>query len=461
MNNLNTRQKITIGVIALLLVGFPLALTLSQQRQEVRQRASASTSIYLTPNSSPSTPLIKNVGETVSYDIMLNPGANLASLVKLEILYDPTKMKPTTTNAIVVNSDAFPKVLEGPLINNGSILLSLSIGSDATKAIQTTTKVGTVSFTTLAPTSATATVSFSNRSQVLSVASTDQSTENVLSTTNPAYLTIVTQPSPTEIPSATATSVPTTQPSATPSPTANPTQIPTPTKTPTPTQTVTTGPTDDPTATILPTAIASITSGVTPTEILTLTPTTNPSGTTTPATTLSFTIFMHGVGNSGDNVSPNYSLSNKEPVHPARDLQVFVYNVSNQLVASSSGMITYASESGNFKGTVAFNVPLSGLHTIKVQSAGHLRRLVSGIQTLNPLQTNVIPEATLIAGDVNTDNKINIIDYNLIVGCYSDLLPPVACTEAVKGASDLNDDSFVNQFDYNMFLREISVQSGN
>jgi hypothetical protein len=438
MNNINNRQLITLGGILLVLVGLPLVITLSQRQQDNRSRATASTSLYLTPSSSATTPQSKNVGDTVTFDVMVNPGTNLVSLAKLEILYDSTKLQDSGANTFVVNSSAFPKTLEGPVISNGSILLSLSIGSDSTKAIQTVTKVGTLTFTAIAPTSTAATVSFSNKSQILSLAAGDQSTENVLSTTTPGYLSIAaptTQVSPTTIAS----------------------------------QTPTVSATTFPTATLIPTGLSTITPSPTasePTIALTGSPTQIVSPTTipsTPTTTLSFTVFMHGVGNSGDNVNPNeFSLSNKVPKHPTRTMQVLVYNVSNQVVASGPATITYASESGNFKGTINLANNLSaGLHTVKVQAPTQLRRLISGIQTITPLQNNVMPAATLIAGDVNSDNAINILDYNLLVGCYSDLLPPVSCTETTKVLSDLNDDGFVNQFDYNMFLREISVQAGS
>lgn len=440
----NKKQLITMATVILLLIGLPIVVLISQRQQDDRTKAGASTTIYLTPNSSTTTPIQKNVGETVSFDIMVNPGTNLPSLLKLDIRYDPTKLQTSATN-FVANTTAFPQTLEGPLVTNGSVLVSLSIGSDSTKAIQTTTKVGTITFTTLAPTSTTATVSFGSKSQVLSLAQGDQSTENVLSTTTPGYVTIV-QNTPTASP--TITVVPTFGNDDTPTPTTIPTATLTPTKTPT------------------PTAVQTITTTISPTTISTTTPTMGLSPTLIPsaiATTFTFDVLMHGIGNSGDNVNPTeFSMSNKSPKHPVRTMQVFIYNVSNQIVASGPATITYASSSGSFKGTIAIGSGINpGLHTVKVQSPGHLRRLVPGIQTISLVQNNIMPAVTLIAGDVNDDNTINILDYNFIVGCYSDLLPPVSCSETAKVATDLNDDGFVNQFDYNMFLREISVQVGS
>lgn len=88
-------------------------------------------------------------------------------------------------------------------------------------------------------------------------------------------------------------------------------------------------------------------------------------------------------------------------------------------------------------------------------------RLLPGIQSINAGQNNKLSDAILVAGDVVSDNKLNILDYNILIGCYSDLAPATACNDIQKkNSSDLNDDGAVNQFDYNLFIREIATQPG-
>lgn len=441
-SGMRKRQIAIFGLLFLFVVGVPATFYLSQRQQDTRSKASASTTLYLVPSTSSSSPLQKNVGDTVSFDVMINPGNNLPSLVKLQLTYDATKLQPSSP-AFVVNTTAFPTTLEGPVVTSGSIILSMSIGSDTTKAVQAITKVGTVTFTTVAATSGSPSViSIGNKSQVLSVASSDQANENVLSTTTPAYLAIeaaAVSPTVTSIP---PTGTPTPIPTATLTPTPQPTNTPTPLLSATPTIISSTSPTEI----------------LTPTSIPTATPTFPPS-----ATTLALTVFMHGIGNSGDNANPTASgLSNKNPLHPARDVTVTVFDAANQLVKTVTGTITYDQDQGDFVGTVDLgNTLASDSYTVKIQSPSHLRRLVPGIQNLVAQQANNMPEVTLIAGDINGDNFMNILDYNLLVGCYSDLQPAVSCTAANKILSDLNDDGAVNQIDYNLFLREITVQNGN
>ena len=67
----------------------------------------------------------------------------------------------------------------------------------------------------------------------------------------------------------------------------------------------------------------------------------------------------------------------------------------------------------------------------------------------------------LIAGDSNNDNRLDILDFNLIMDCYSEYEGPKACDDEKVIITDLNDDGFVNQTDYNLFVREITIQRGD
>ncbi len=405
------RPQLIIATLLVLLAAIPTTMFLMQEPQETRSRASASTTLEYSPNATPASPLEKNVGDQVAFDVIVNPGSNLPSLVKLEMQYDPEIFIPAT-NAFIVNNAAFPTTIEGPVTTNGKVLISVSIGPDSTKVIQKPTKVGTLYLVTKAVTNGTPSeVSFGSRTQVLSLAQSDESNENVLSTTTPSYISVAAGASPTIA---------------------------------------------SPSATILPSAFPSITNSPTVTSM--------PSPTfSAQAMVLSFNVFMHGIGSSGDNANPfSAEFSNKQPQHPSRDVTVYVYDDQNQLAVTKPGSITYDALSGTYKGTVDLGTAVAtGDYTIRIKEGTHLRRLLPGIQRLNQQANNIMPEIALVAGDVNNDNTLNILDYNLLVGCYSDLLPAVSCTDENKVKTDLNDNNEVNQFDYNLFLREITVQSGN
>jgi len=204
-----------------------------------------------------------------------------------------------------------------------------------------------------------------------------------------------------------------------------------------------------PTATTVPTATTALTATAVPS-----------SGS---QTAITLDLLLHGIGNSGDNTNPeSYDFSNQNPLHPTQLASITIYDANNNLLTSVSGNVVYNSGSGSFKGTIDLgSIVTSGIYTIKVKTERHLYKLIDGIQTLTAGQTVNLPRTDLVAGDVNDDNKLNILDYNTLFNCYSDLAPAIACNSNLKLQTDLNDDGSVNQVDYNLFLREIATQPGN
>lgn len=224
----SAKRLLLIGFFAVILTAIPVTVYFLQQQQEVRSHAQAATSLSFSPPSTQSSPLQKNVDETFSLDLSVDPSSNLVSFVRLEIQYDSTKLATASANgtdAFEVNRAAFPSINEGPIYQDGKILVTVSVGSDPTKAIQTPTKIGTITFKALSPTDTPTLVSYGAQTQVLSIGSADQASENVLSSVSPAVIAIQGEASVT--PTVTVT------PSVTDTPTPTPTEAPiTPTDTP-------------------------------------------------------------------------------------------------------------------------------------------------------------------------------------------------------------------------------------
>lgn len=180
-------------------------------------------------------------------------------------------------------------------------------------------------------------------------------------------------------------------------------------------------------------------------------------------TTLSLTLFVHGIGNSGDNANPNnHTLSNKNPNTKSREATVEVLTIFGTLLDTKKTTLTYDSTAGNFKGDVELDNSIqTDNYLVKVRFPTTLRQQYTTAQRIIKEQTTNLPPVHLVTGDVNHDNKLDILDYNLIIGCYSDYSAPIACTQQFKEATDITDDGTVNQFDYNLFLRDLSVQNGD
>lgn len=391
-----------IGVLITLII--PLTIFLGKNQQERRSRASASTTLSFNPTSTTSNPIQKKIGDTISFDIIVDPGSNLVTFVRLQLNFDPAKLALSDTNAFVPNISAFPITIEGPVTSPNTIAASVSIGSDPTKAIQKITKLGTINFKAIGGTQNTPTeIKYTSLTQVLSAGSDDQASENILSTTAPAYVAIDD-----------------------------------------------TSPTSIPTTTPYPTQISTI---------------------------LKFDLLLHGIGSSGDNPNPNASsLSNKNPLHPQRDINVVLIDSNNQQLSNAVGSISYDADQGNFIGTLDLGPNFkSGDYNIKVKSERYLRKLVQGIVNIQSEKENMIPQTALVAGDVKTDNLLNVLDYNILLDCGYGAIDPLPLDdpnalystkhcqahEIFKTNSDIDDNGIINSADYNLFLRELSVQNGD
>ena len=427
-------HKLIAATIAIQIIALPLIVLVVKTRQNnTITKATAASTLSFAPQTTANTPLTKNVNDDVSVDLMLDPGTNLISLAKIDLTYDATKFTVSDASKVVVNATAFPVTVEGPVLSSGRVQIVVSVGSDQTKVIQTSTKVLTLTLKAIAPVSSTQ-IGFGTANSLLSIAAGDSANENVLSTTVPAFIKVNAAP----------TTAPTATPTNSPTPTITPTNTPTltPTKTPTPTPSPTPAPTAAPSNTPTPTLASTV---------------------------LTFTgLRLHGLGKGGDTPNPN-SAGTLTLLRPTRVLTVELYNSAGALVNTSTGNLTYTgSTTGLFNGSI--NLPTSvaaGAYLVKIKTPFYLRKQLPGFLQLNlgtttELISNQQNPVALVAGDVDSDNKLETSDdYDLIMECFTDLLPAKStCDSNKKTAADISDDGKVNQDDYNLFLRELSVQQG-
>jgi hypothetical protein len=144
------------------------------------------------------------------------------------------------------------------------------------------------------------------------------------------------------------------------------------------------------------------------------------------STYFNLSVVLDGIGVGG----------NQNPVHKAREVKIEVLNSKNELVASKSGDLNYASGFGYFAGKIDMGNSLKdGLYMIKVKVDGYLGDKLKRPVSVRAEKINRIGVFDLAVGDMNNDGEINILDFNLL--------------------GDLNDDGVVNKLDYNLFLREL------
>jgi len=170
------------------------------------------------------------------------------------------------------------------------------------------------------------------------------------------------------------------------------------------------------------------------------------------STTVSFTAFLHGIGGSGDGSNTANTLSNKLPQRTSREFTIGIEQ-NGQEITSQTQSLTYDTATGSYKGIFAIGSDLqSGSYDIKLKTQSFLKDSLSG-QTITAGVQAAIPAMTLIAGDINDDGVLDVLDYNEIISCFS---TQASCDPTKKQQSDLNDDGNVDGVDYNLLLREMS-----
>lgn len=421
---------IIFGLIGIVLVAIPLTIFLVQKRQNIQQKAAASTTLSFSPASTSI-----SAGQKANLDITVDPGNNYVSSVKLEITFDSLKFSNPVFTA---NTEAFPEILSGPAITQGKVEVILAVGSDPTKVIQAPTKVGVFSLTANSTSSVSTPIAFGPNTVVLSAAPQDSPSENVLSTTIPASVEIMT-----------------TSPNLTLTPTSTPSLTPTPTPTITPVL----SPTSIPIPTLTPTT--TITATPTPTTIQT-------------GTRVGIDAILNGVFFDcppGKDCIQDNNLNNN-PKNPARDINVEIFDAGNNKITEQPGKIILDTNTGHFKGVVSFGNLATGNYTIKITVKNFLKKRVA-ISTLASGQLNQLQTIIPVIGDVNGDNKLDILDYNTIRDCvFSDNSLPTdnpnskfnsqECKNHPERANtDLDDNGIVDLSDYNLYLRSLEIQLGD
>lgn len=216
--------------------------------------------------------------------------------------------------------------------------------------------------------------------------------------------------------------------------------------------TPTSTPSASPTLTPMPSVMVSPTLSVSSTPA--------PTGTAAASTRVSVKLALEGLGTTGDSIKPTTAV-NAAPIHTHRTVSVNVYGEDNTALLKREGTVVYDEAIGKFAGIVDLGTSLpGGTYMIKLKPDQFLEAQVEGNHTLSKGVTTVLPETRLVNGDVVGDNVLNILDYNVLLSCYTDLQPAAGCTgNNVVVFPDLTDDGFVNQFDYNLFLRELKAKS--
>lgn len=187
INNWSDKKKVLalLGLV-LIVIGIVVTIFLVQRVQEGRSRASASTTINLAPPTQTIAP-----GQDATLDVNVDPGDNQVSVVKFTIKFDPEKFS-ATPESFTLNEALGFTVKSDPLVNNGTFTITVGVGDDTSKVITTPQTLGTFKLSALLDAATGANqITFDDTATVVnSLSGTDSPQDNVLSTANPATITI-------------------------------------------------------------------------------------------------------------------------------------------------------------------------------------------------------------------------------------------------------------------------------
>ncbi|HYM64925.1 MAG TPA: hypothetical protein VES68_00345 [Candidatus Sulfotelmatobacter sp.] len=186
----SVKKILLVAFIIVLIIAIPVTIYLVSLQQKPKSSSIPATSLAFSPQNQSA-----KIGEDLNFDVNINPGSNSVSLVKVLISYDATKLS-AENGSFIPNGSSFPSIVSGPTYEPGKVSVTLSIGANS-PPIDKETKVGSITFKTLASTDSSSTLlTFGNDTQVLSTGATDQFNQNVLSTTTPANVSIAASEAP-------------------------------------------------------------------------------------------------------------------------------------------------------------------------------------------------------------------------------------------------------------------------
>lgn len=170
-------------------------------------------------------------------------------------------------------------------------------------------------------------------------------------------------------------------------------------------------------------------------------PTPTPTPTSSPSlapefTKVSLALALQGVGaGRGANRNPI-----AEELEKNINVQIFTQDGQKTEINQKA---KYDRESQTYKGTAVFPPFTSGSFIVKVKANKYLRKRIPGIVTIQQGQENQLNTVTLVAGDVNNDNFLDIEDYNMYKACFgksrAQTVGSLSCANA-----DLNDDGAID-----------------
>lgn len=151
-----------------------------------------------------------------------------------------------------------------------------------------------------------------------------------------------------------------------------------------------------------------------------------------------------------------FASDNKTVKEPNRQVQIQLVRAGSTTPITASG--TLAFNGSAYAGYVIVPSVTAGSYQIKARLNNTLYKVIPGIYTIQDQSSINTSPVALNSGDVNQDNRIDLFDYNIILGCVQ---KKSSCTQTFRSLSDLDSNGVVEAEDYNIFLTQLDFREGD
>lgn len=169
--------------------------------------------------------------------------------------------------------------------------------------------------------------------------------------------------------------------------------------------------------------------------------------------------FLHIIGKAGDSIKEGEDGGgNPDPKHETREVTINITDQNNNpKVSNKTATLTFDSTLGAFKTTTPIdlgNLP-TGSYKVTIKMPMSLPLTLPNNLTLTSGKSTDLPTVYLVTGDIKDDGKLDMLDWNILRDCFSDIEDPSSCSDETKKLkADITDDGEVNHPDVNVWIRE-------
>lgn len=200
-----------------------------------------------------------------------------------------------------------------------------------------------------------------------------------------------------------------------------------------------------------------------PTKSPTYTPTPIPTSGPIPSTAIDsnstyikMVFGLQGIGKTGTNTRPDLISGNSNPAKKTIDIKVKIVSTNNTQ-QEVSGIAYFDSTQEKYISTIKLNKTLpTEINNLFVSVPSYLTERIDAKILAN--KVNDIPTFNLSGGDIDENGERNILDWNLLNACSifkfqnKELCPE---NSKLKTNADMNSDGIIDQSDITLFYQEI------